>query len=407
MLRRLKQCELLVAGSLLVAGAAGCAGGRNHTTAAKPQPETRIDGGASGAYRLPQNPGFDEEYPDFRNGRQNSPDVNGPGLPPPFPGQSSDDMAEPPPFPGVEQQDDGGPAASRSSRSPQRQMVAGLQRQSTARTIAMPVSERRTAGSAAQSPTTAARATSRPFEESPVEPMYAPLYDSRRTAAKPPEWSSRRVPDHDEETGSASQFLASAPSFAGSDAALGQEPVRMSDPPRLNAPPSRTSSSGETELLNAPSEGLEIAKLLVCRQVRGFDDLVELNAQSLRQGQPILLYAALDKFLSIATGDGYRTQTLSTLEIQTLRGDVLLRIPLGTAVDVVESPRQDFFLTHRVTIPVNLPSGSYVFDLRIDDVQSRESARSQVHVTVTADRSPPDEMGGTSKFATRPDSFLR
>ncbi len=265
----------------------------------------------------------------------------------------------------------------------------------------MPVSERRAAGSAALPAESVARTTSRPIEESSAETMYAPMYESRRTVAKPPDWSSRRLPDRDEET--APQFLAGAPSFAGSDAASGQEPVRMSDPPRLNAPP----SGGEAELLSAPSEGLEIAKLLVCRQVRGFDDLVELNAQSLRRGQPILLYAALDKFLSIATGDGYRTQTLSTLEIQTLRGDVLLRIPLGTAVDFVESPRQDFFLTHRVTIPANLPSGSYVFDLRVDDVQSRESARAQVHVTVTADHNRPDEMDDTSKFATRPDSFLR
>ena len=109
----------------------------------------------------------------------------------------------------------------------------------------------------------------------------------------------------------------------------------------------------------------------------------------------------------IATSDGYRTQTLSSLEIQTLHGDVLLRIPLGKAVDIADAPRQNFYLTHRVTIPANLPPGSYVFHLRVDDMQSRESARGQVHVTVMADHSRPDETGGTSKFATRPDSFLR
>ncbi len=334
-----------------------------------------------GRYRLQQNPGFDEEYPDFRNGRQIGPDSNGPGLPPAFPGQSSEDVAEPPPFPGVEQQDDGGPAASRSPRGQQRQMVAGLQRRPVARAIAMPVSERRASSSAALTSSGVARTMSRPAEESPVEATYAPLYESRRTIATPPAWSSRRIPERDDGTGAESQVLAGAPSFAGNDAASGHQPIRMADPPRLNAPPSGASSRGEAEMLDAPSEGLEIAKLLICRQVRGFDDVMEFNAQNLRQGQPVLLYAALEKFLSIATGEGYCTQTRSTLEIQSLRGDVLLRIPLGPAVDFVETPRQDFFLTHRVTIPANLPPGSYVFDLRVDDVQSRESARAQLHVT--------------------------
>lgn len=407
-LRRHDHCEWFLAGTLLLVGAAGCSGARTgtHATAANPRPETRIGSSAAGgSSRAEADPGPADEYPDFRGRGQTSPGPRGPSLPPSAaPGAPAEDLSEPPPFPGVDQQNDGGPAASLSPRGAQRSLLAAAARRPEARSVAMPVSERHPA-SAAMPPRSVTGTASRPspVTEPSTEPLFVPVHESRRIASKPPEWSLRfrsgREVDFDREP----QILAGGPTVTNGDSIPGSEPVRMDDPPRLNAPP----SGSEAELLDAPSEGLDIAKLLICRQVRGFDDVVEFNAQGLRQGQPILIYAALEKFLSIATGEGYRTQTLSSLEIQMLNGDVLLRIPLGTAVDVAETPRQGYFLTHRVTIPDNLPSGPYVFELHVDDMQSREAARAKVHVTITADRSRQDETDGTSKFATRPDSFLR
>jgi len=197
--------------------------------------------------------------------------------------------------------------------------------------------------------------------------------------------------------------MATVESAPLDNATSGAEPVRMTDPPRLNVPPSGGDSDNQAEV----AAGLAVSRMVLCRQVRGFDDVVEIHPQQLRRGQPILVYAALDNFLSVATAKGYRTLTLSTLEIQVPDGDVVLRMPLGTAVDVSEAPRQDFFLTHRVTIPENLPAGDYIFALRIDDLQAHETSRSQLDVTVTADRTRPDETGDTSKFATRPDSIQR
>jgi hypothetical protein len=177
----------------------------------------------------------------------------------------------------------------------------------------------------------------------------------------------------------------------------------MVDPPRLSVPP----SGGDADNGDEAVAGLAVSRMVLCRQVRGYDDVVEIQPQQLRRGQPILVYASLDNFLSIATDKGYRTLTSSTLEIGGSDGDVVVRMPLGTAVDLSDSPRQDFFLTHRLTIPENLPAGDYIFDLRIDDLQAHESSRSQMAVTVTADRTRPDGTGDTSKFATRPDSIQR
>jgi hypothetical protein len=177
----------------------------------------------------------------------------------------------------------------------------------------------------------------------------------------------------------------------------GFEPVRLVDPPVLTAPPidgyeSRTVSD----------RGLVIPRVQFCRQVRGFEDVVALDAQRLRQGQPVLIYATLEGFRSMATSKGYRTLTLSTLEIRDSDGELVQRQSLGPAVDLVDVPRRDFFLTHLLTIPGNLPVGNYIFELCVDDLLKHESARARIAVGVTEDRSPRDGTADTSKFATRP-----
>jgi len=182
--------------------------------------------------------------------------------------------------------------------------------------------------------------------------------------------------------------------------ASGYEPVPVVDPPLLRAPPvGATAEPGSTE-----QKRLSIPRILVCRQVNGFDDVAPFDPRKLRQGQPILIYAALENFRSIATSKGYRTLTLSTLEVRTPEGDLLQRQPLGTAVDLVDVPRHDFFLTHLITIPEDLPPGDYVFSLFVDDLLGHESARAQIAARVMEDHNPRDETADTSRFATRPAS---
>ncbi len=113
-----------------------------------------------------------------------------------------------------------------------------------------------------------------------------------------------------------------------------------------------------------------------------------LDAGKLRQGQPILIYATLENFHSMATAKGYRTLTLSTLEVQTADGGILQRQALGPAVDLTEVPRRDFFLTHLVTIPEDLPPGDYIFNLCVDDLLKHGSAHARIAVRITEDRTP-------------------
>jgi hypothetical protein len=223
------------------------------------------------------------------------------------------------------------------------------------------------------------------------------LRSLRNTSERPRESTADRL------SGAAGIEVSESRKLPGRAAQPGAEPVRIVDPPRLNSPP----SGGNSEVATLPAGGLAVSRMVVCRQVRGFDDVVEIPVQQLRRGQPILIYAALENFLSIATATGYRTLTLSTLEILAADGSVVLRMPLGTATDLSDVPRQNFYLTHQVTIPENLPAGDYILALSIDDLQAHESSQSQLAVTVMADRTRPDGTGDTSKFATRRDSFQR
>jgi hypothetical protein len=181
------------------------------------------------------------------------------------------------------------------------------------------------------------------------------------------------------------------------------QPTRIIDPPVLATPPIDGESTGRTE----PHEMLAMPRIQICRQVRGFDDVVPLDARRLRRGQPIIIYATLENVRSVRTSKGYRTLTLSTLEVRTSEGELLERQPLGTAVDLVDVPRAHFFLTHLVTIPDDLPPGDYVFGLCVDDLLGHGSAHARINVRVTEDRSPRDGTADISRSATRPASFQK
>jgi hypothetical protein len=182
-----------------------------------------------------------------------------------------------------------------------------------------------------------------------------------------------------------------------------REPVRLVEPPPLHAPPIVGKAPARTDA----GRGLTIPQIQICRRVNGFDDIVPLDAERLRQGQAILIYATLENFHSIATEEGYRTLTLSTLEVQRRDGRIVHHQSLGTAADVAQTPRREFFLTHLVTVPEELPPGEYIFLLSINDMLRHGRAQAQIAVRIMEDRSPRDETAGISGSATRPAGFQK
>lgn len=180
-------------------------------------------------------------------------------------------------------------------------------------------------------------------------------------------------------------------------------------PGRLRVPGSaeplrvRSPASEPLEEISVPgrsfSRSLQLSRLAICDEIRGYNDLSELDPQKLGPGQAILIYAAIDQFHSRATANGYRTVTVSTLEIRTREGLLVSKLPLGTANDLSQEPRQEFFLTHHLEIPTDLPVGDYVFRLSIADIFGQQEASRQLSVRVTGDRIPPGGTGGIAESA--------
>lgn len=253
--------------------------------------------------------------------------------------------------------------------------------------LPLPIDGRQVAASAQF----AARSASRPVPAMrSVEP--APL-DSGFTASRSADEAPQQVPDWTE--GSVKGQPRAAVPETG--------PVRVVDPPRLQTPP----AGQELDSRSTASGVLAIPRIAICSQVRGFGNIVEFDVRKLRQGQQIVIYATLENFRSIATSKGYRTLTLSTLEVRKAAGDVLKRQPLGTAVDLADTPRRDFYLTHLVSVPEDLPAGDYIFGLFVDDLLGHESARTEIAVRITEGRSRRDGTADTSESATRPAGFRR
>jgi len=444
MLPQFDRLKLLLAGSLLLGGAAGCSASRNSQATATNRPqETRY--GATPKRILPPvadtDGGSAEEYPDFRGPRE-------PGHIPGEPGRSfirsapeaptagpGPELSEPPEFPSA---DDMTHRTSRpflpslkskTSSAPRQTSSASASRRATLASQNTPAAdpawgtEQYSGMVVLELPPELAAASARKSGAAPQR-QTLPLARGSASgpalaaASRPREWSGTPVAATEEvpqwapartlatrqvsnpETPSASKTTA----LEVSSTVAKSEAVRVIDPPRLSTTP----TDGDIDAPGSTTaDELAISRMLLCREVRGFGDVDELQTAYLRQGQPILIYTALDSFLSVATAKGYRTLTSSVLEIQTRSGEVVLRMPLGTAIDQTESPRQDFFLTHKLTIPENLPVGDYVFDLRVEDLQSHETARARMDVAVRGDRTRPGGTGDTSIFATRPDSFRR
>lgn len=183
-------------------------------------------------------------------------------------------------------------------------------------------------------------------------------------------------------------------------------PSNVSEPSRLPSPPVLESAPAPAEARSG-NTNLSIGHVAICREVRGFGDLTPFDPRSLSAGQQILIYASLANFQSLPTPGGYRTMTISSLEVRSRSGQLIARQPLGTAVDLAQQRRRDYFLTHPVTIPESLPSGDYIFCLSVYDLLSQQTSCSQVGVQIMADRSRRDETDGSAGFAVRPASSRR
>lgn len=155
------------------------------------------------------------------------------------------------------------------------------------------------------------------------------------------------------------------------------EPVQLSELPSLVSPPATAVTQTSIE-----RQDLRIDRIALCNEVRGYDDVVQIDPQRIGRSNHFLVYVSLQNYRSRASQDGFQTLTRSQIELRTLAGDVVWRQALGNANDVAARPRHQYFLAHEIAFPAQIPAGNYILSLRVEDVLSEQSAVAQVAVRI-------------------------
>ncbi len=130
---------------------------------------------------------------------------------------------------------------------------------------------------------------------------------------------------------------------------------------------------------------LSLRNVAFCRKITSFGSYEKFERDEYEVGQPVLLYAEVANFKSVAQpSDGlYRTQLKSALEIfRAGEGQPLSKIDFEPTTDLCRSYRQDYFHSYELKIPSTLTLGPHVLKLTVEDVQTGKLATYTLNFTV-------------------------
>jgi hypothetical protein len=128
---------------------------------------------------------------------------------------------------------------------------------------------------------------------------------------------------------------------------------------------------------------LEISELQLCRKVKGFGDYEPVGEAGCRPGGAVIVYCAMTGVRYEPDGGRYRSRLASRAEIaQAGGGAPVWSTALGTADDLCQQRRRDFYVNYRVDIPDSVPPGSYELRLIQDDLVSSQSASRTVALRI-------------------------
>jgi hypothetical protein len=126
----------------------------------------------------------------------------------------------------------------------------------------------------------------------------------------------------------------------------------------------------------------QIGTLGLCSEVRSYEDFSEIDRNELRAGQDLLIYNTLRNTESVKSAEGFRTLTRSRVEWLGAGDRMLHQVQLGEAPDASRSVRQDYFLTHQVSVPQSLPAGMYTLRLTVEDLFGHQAAHATMQVRI-------------------------
>ncbi len=121
--------------------------------------------------------------------------------------------------------------------------------------------------------------------------------------------------------------------------------------------PSDWTKLGEAMLAIESAQPLAVRDLEICEQVLGFGDYKVLSARTIKPGQPFILYCELSGVRHETLPEGFRSGIHSRIEIVSERDgkeSVVWAKDLGTAEEICQRRRRDYYVNFRLTAPETL-----------------------------------------------------
>jgi hypothetical protein len=127
----------------------------------------------------------------------------------------------------------------------------------------------------------------------------------------------------------------------------------------------------------------EITALQLCRKVRGFGDFEPIEAIACRPGHGVIVYCEMTGVRYAPEGTRFHSRLQSRVEIRRAGGgEPVWTQVLGTADDVCQHRRRDFYVNYRVILPESLAPGVYELRLVEDDLVGNQSATRTIALAI-------------------------
>ncbi len=131
-----------------------------------------------------------------------------------------------------------------------------------------------------------------------------------------------------------------------------------------------------------------VKNVAMCRKVLTYGSYEEMAPEDLVSGRSIqtIVYAEIENLRAAAESKGsYETRLSTRLEVMTSDGKSMWQREEPDVVDRCRSPRRDFFVAQRITLPPTLPVGNYVLKFSVEDKAAGTMAESSASFEI---RSP-------------------
>jgi len=119
---------------------------------------------------------------------------------------------------------------------------------------------------------------------------------------------------------------------------------------------------------------LDVRNLAFCPRVFSFGRFVEYDNTTFRPGQEVLLYVEVDNFAVEQKGEEYETHLQGEYSIFDAQNARVKNVVLPHDKQLCNNRRRDYFIAYRLHLPDDLPAGSYLLQLTIEDMIGKKSS---------------------------------